>query len=228
MAKYDLVLLDADGTLFDYDTAEAIALKKAFEYHGFKYSDDVRSRYREINNDVWMEFEKGKIDKNTLQTERFKRLLKEYNLGADESAFNLTYLGFLAEGGYLIDGALEICRELSHYCTLAIATNGVSRIQKRRLENSAIAPYIQHLIVSEDAGYQKPHQGFFQYAFDVCGYYDKDRAIIVGDSLSADIKGGADFGVATCWYNPTNHINDTGLRIDYEIKDLRELVKLIL
>ncbi len=83
-------------------------------------------------------------------------------------------------------------------------------------------------LASEDAGYQKPHQGFFKYAFSVCGQPDKDKAIIVGDSLSADIKGGADFGITTCWYNPAGIVENNGLKSDYEIKDLRELQRLIL
>lgn len=96
------------------------------------------------------------------------------------------------------------------------------------MKNSVIEPYIKHIIVSEEAGYQKPHQGFFQYAFGICGQKNKDRVIIVGDSLSADIKGGTDFGITTCWYNPSGIIENSGMRIDYEIKDLRELMRVIL
>lgn len=112
--------------------------------------------------------------------------------------------------------------------TLAIATNGISRTQKGRLKNSLIQPYISNIIVSEDAGYQKPHRGFFQYAFDTCKMQDKKSTIIIGDSLSADIKGGIDFGIATCWYNPTGILENSGMKIDYEIKDLRELKEFII
>lgn len=228
MTKYDLILFDADGTIFDYDKAEGIALRKTFEHYKFEYCDDIRSRYRVINSHMWNEFENGRMDKGDLQIGRFKSLLEESNLKADASVFNSIYLDFLAEGGYLIDGALEVCRELSLHCTLAIATNGIARTQKGRLKNSTIEPYIKHIIVSEDAGYQKPHHGFFQYAFSVCGQQDKDKVIIVGDSLSADIKGGADFGITTCWYNPEGSEENNGLRSDYEIQDLRELRRLIL
>jgi len=228
MTKYNLVLFDADGTLFDYDQPEGIALQKTFEHHQFEYCDDIWSRYRVINSRMWMEFESGRMDKVDLQIGRFRSLLEESNLKTDAAVFNSIYLDFLAEGGYLINGALEVCRELSFHCTLAIATNGIARTQIGRLKNSAIEPYIKHIIVSEDAGYQKPHRGFFQYAFSVCGQQDKDKVIIVGDSLSADIKGGADFGINTCWYNPEGIEENNGLRSDYEIKDLRELPRLIL
>lgn len=228
MAKFNLVLFDADGTLFNYDMAEGVALQKTFEHHQFEYCDDIRNRYRVINSKMWNEFENGRMDKVDLQRGRFKSLLEESNLKADADVFNSIYLDFLAEGGHLIYGALEVCRELSFHCTLAIVTNGIARTQKSRLKNSAIQPYIKYTIVSEDAGYQKPHHGFFQYAFSVCGQHDKDKVIIVGDSLRADIKGGSDFGITTCWYNPEGRIENNGLRSDYEIKDLRELLGIII
>ena len=227
MAKYNLVLFDADGTLFDYDMAEGIALKKTFEQYQFEYSSDIRDRYRVINSEMWNEFEEGKINKADLQRERFRILSEEYNLKADVSAFNSIYLDFLAEGGYLIEGALEVCKELSIHCTLALATNGIARTQKNRLKNSAIKQYINHIIVSEDAGYQKPQQGFFTYALDICRQQEKDKVIIIGDSLSTDIKGGAEFGIHTCWYNP-GRIEDDGMKSDYKITSLNELLNLIL
>ena len=228
LAKYSLVLLDADGTLFDFDMAEGIALRKAFEHHSFQYSEDMRNIYREINSGLWKEFENGGVDKTTLQTRRFERLLEECRLDADACDFNSVYLDYLSEGGHLIDGALEVCRELSRHCTLAIVTNGISRTQRSRIGNSDIAPFIKHIIVSEDTGYQKPHPGFFHYTFDVCGHSDRKAAIIVGDSLSADMKGGENFGIATCWYNPDGTNERNGCCIDYEINNLSELLNIIL
>ncbi len=228
MAKYDLVLIDADNTLLDFDMAEEIALEKTFEHYGFDYSNEILKKYRKINSFMWKEFEHGRMDKAILQVERFSRLIKECNLKAEAVDFNKTYLSFLSEGGNLIDGALEVCRELSCHCTIAIVTNGISTTQRNRLKCSAIAPYIKYIIVSEDAGYNKPHEGFFQYTFDVCGWLDKEKAIIIGDSLNADIKGGADFGITTCWYNPTNVNSGNDIRIDYEIKNLRELPGIVL
>ena len=228
LTKYKLILFDADGTLFDYDMAEGIALQKAFEHHQLNYCNDVRNIYREINSQMWKEFENGKIDKPSFQINRFKNLFKECNLTADSEGFSSIYLDFLAESGHLIDGAMEVCRELSQYSTLAIATNGIARTQKGRLKNSDIEPYISYIIVSEDAGYQKPHQGFFQYALSKCRIEGKENVIIVGDSLSTDIKGGSDFGIDTCWYNPSGIIDNSGMNINYEIKDLSDLVGLIL
>jgi len=227
LAKYNLVLFDADGTLFDYNRAEETALKKAFAYHNYPYSHDALERYREINNSMWKKFEKGAIDLASLQKERFEILLGERNLKADVRAFNSIYLELLSEGSHLNDGAFEVCSELSRHCILAIATNGTSTAQIRRVKNSSIAPYIKHIVVSDHAGYQKPQQGFFNYAFDMCSHKEKETAIMVGDSLSADMRGGISFGISTCWYNPDGVGREGVQGIDYEIRDLRELINLI-
>jgi 2-haloacid dehalogenase len=228
MAKYELVLLDADGTLFDFVTAQTASQRGVFEQYGFPFSEEVRTRYQEISDYLWEEFEHGKIQQDFLQVERWRRLLDEFGFKADPVAFNNAYLNLLAKGSFLLSGALEVCRDLAKHCTVAVASNGIARVQRNRLAISPIRPYVKHLIVSEDAGHAKPHRGFFEYAFRVCGHEDKGTTIIVGDSLGADVKGGVDFGIATCWYNPTGAANDSGTKADYEIRDLRELFALIL
>ncbi|MGE5654291.1 MAG: YjjG family noncanonical pyrimidine nucleotidase [Bacillota bacterium] len=227
MKRYNLILLDADGTLFDFERAETIALQQVLAHHQLAYSDALRARYREINSSLWIEFERGLVDKARLQVARFENLLAEFKLDGDPAVLNTVYTDYLAEARHLIDGAVELCQELSENYTLAIASNGIARTQRRRIKGSAIEPYIKHIVVSEEAGYQKPHQGFFEYAMRICGETDKDKVMIVGDSLSADIKGGVDFGITTCWYNPAGAANTDGLRIDHTIRELRELTRLL-
>ena len=226
-SRYQLILLDADRTLLDYDLAERVALQRTFEQFGFAYDEQVRQKYRAINSRVWDDFERGIIDKPTLQTLRFERLLSACGNTASAEAFNASYLQTFGECGQTIDGAVEICRELSQHCTLAIATNGISKTQRTRLEHSGLQPYITYQIVSEDAGYQKPQRGFFEYAFAVCGAHDKRTALMVGDSISSDISGAMEFGIAACWYNPGGAA-ETGLTPDYEIRRLDELREIIL
>lgn len=225
--RYQWIFLDADNTLFDYDRAEATALEQTFLHFGFAYGSDVRQTYREINRQVWEDFENGKIDKATLQTTRFQKLLEAYNNNADAAAFNAHYLGIFAESGCLIDGAADVCAKLSEQCSLVIATNGISRVQHRRLENSGLTPYITRVVVSEDTGYQKPDARFFEYAFDLCGIHDTSSVLMVGDSLSSDIRGGINAGIETCWYNP-NKTESTEIKPDYEIQNLSELYGIIL
>jgi len=108
LKKYDIFLFDADGTLYDYDKAEANALKTMFDYCGFDYSESIRTKYREFNSQVWESYEKGEISKEDLQTLRFSRLFNDIGIRYDEKDFNKKYLAELGKGTFLIDGALEI------------------------------------------------------------------------------------------------------------------------
>jgi 2-haloacid dehalogenase len=225
--RYEWIFLDADNTLFDYDRAEATALEAAFRHFGFAYGSDVLRTYREINRQVWADFEEGKIDKATLQTTRFAKLMDAHGNQADATAFNAFYLGIFAESGCLIDGAAAVCERLAKHCSLVIATNGVSGVQQRRLQNSGLLPYITRVVVSEDTGFQKPHPGFFRFAFDLCNIRDVSSVLMVGDSLSSDIRGGVNAGIKTCWYNPAGLVAAERI-YDYEIRKLDELYEIIL
>lgn len=201
--RYELVLLDADGTLFDYHRAEAQALERAYGHLGLSYDPGRHlARYRAINDELWADLEQGKISQAALRTERFRRLFWEDGVEVELPGFSRTYLGYLGEGAFLLDGAEETCRYLAAKYRLAIVTNGIKEVQAARLSRSPLAPYISHLIISEDAGCQKPDPGIFDFAFRVTGHTQRHTVIMVGDSLTADILGGVNYGIDTCWYNP--------------------------
>jgi 2-haloacid dehalogenase len=224
MKKYSIFLFDADGTLFNYDAAEANALKIMFNYCGFDYSENVRLKYRKINSQVWKSYEEGEITKAELQTLRFTRLFNEVGVYYDVKYFNERYLNELGKGSFLIDGALEICKEIVSYSKkIYIVTNGILATQKARIEHSVIKKYISNFFVSEFIGYQKPHILYFEYVFSHISRIDKNKIIIIGDSLSADIAGGNNAGIDSCWFNKSGDINNTDIIPTYEINSLSEL-----
>ena len=227
--RFELILLDADGTLFDYDKAEGVSLRAAFSQYGLPYTAEVRSTYRGINAALWRKFESREISKSDLQHERFRQLFAAIACeGPSPIEFNKYYLEGLANNGSLLEGALETCRELAAHCPLAIATNGIAHVQKRRLASSALAPFVSQMAVSEDAGIPKPQAGFFEYALKLCGHTDKSSVLMVGDVLDTDIKGASDFGISTCWYNPgAQPAERSDLRIDFEIRRLEELLRVV-
>jgi 2-haloacid dehalogenase len=228
MDKYDVFLFDADGTLFDYDKAEENALKIMFDYCGFNYSESIRSKYREINSQVWESYEKGEISKTELQTLRFSRLFNDIGIYYDVKTFNEKYLNELGKGSFLIDGVLEICKKITS-CDkkVYIVTNGILATQKARIEHSQIKEYISDFFVSEFVGFQKPHIKYFEYVFSHIPQIKKDRLLIIGDSLSADIAGGNNAGIDSCWFNKSGDINSTNIIPTYEINKLNELKKYI-
>jgi len=227
MKRYDIFLLDADNTLFDFNMAESNALEIVFQHYGFSYNNDICLKYREINNPLWEEFAKGNITKDEIQTLRFTTLFKEIGVKYNVKDFNNMYLIELGKGSFLIDGALEICKEISAYNKIYIVTNGIMITQKTRIEHSVLRHYISDFFVSETVGYQKPNPLYFDYVFLHIPQIEKDKIILVGDSITADIAGGNNAGIDTCWFNNTGNINNTEIIPTYEIKRLNELKKFI-
>lgn len=228
MKTYDVFLLDADGTLFDYDKAEENALKSVFHKYRVDYAEDVRAIYRKINQALWDSLEKGQIDKSDIQVLRFKQLFDALGIACDPKRFSDDYLIELGKGSFLIEGALEVCKSIcENHGKAYIVTNGISSTQKARLENSVIKPYIAEIFISEEIGYHKPNPLYFEYVFSHIPDVDKSKMIIIGDSLSADIAGGIHAGIDSCWFNKFDSKNNTNTAPTYEIKSLTELYALI-
>ncbi|MDR1532597.1 MAG: YjjG family noncanonical pyrimidine nucleotidase [Clostridiales bacterium] len=225
--KYTTILFDADGTLFDYDKAEALALETALAKYGLPMPPETHLLYRKINQSKWELFEQGAISKIDLQVSRFEGLFSELGLsGIKADKFNADYLDRLAEGAQLTEYAYEVCAELAKTKRLAIITNGVAKVQFGRIKKSLIKKFITDVFVSEDIGFSKPDARYFDYVFKTLGLRDKSLVLVVGDSLTSDIQGGANYGLDTCYFNPSNKQNSYSVSPTYEIISLTELLRL--
>lgn len=228
MKKYEIFLFDADHTLYDYNKAEENALKTMFDYCGFSYSAEIRARYRIINDEAWTAYEKGELSISDFPTTRFSRLLNEIGEQYDASEFNQKYLAELGKGTFLIDGAVDICKAIvAANKQIFIVTNGLLATQESRIKHSLIKDYISDYFVSSAVGYQKPDGMFFEYVFSHIPQIGKEKMLIIGDSLTADIAGGNNSGIDSCWFNEHGIENTTGITPTYEISKLSELQKFI-
>lgn len=222
--SYKTLLFDADNTLLDFRKTEAQAMTRTFAKYGIPYNQRTKDVYEEINQGLWKEFEAGKIEKKEVLNRRFQETFQAIGVKPPaDFAFEKDFQLALGEGGYLIDGALELCRALSKDRELYIVTNGVTATQKSRMERCGLKPYIKGVFVSEEVGYQKPRKEYFQYVFDRIPGLELSRTLIIGDTLSSDIKGGNAAGIDTCWYNPCRKSNTTDAVVTYEITRLEEL-----
>ncbi|MCX7027888.1 MAG: YjjG family noncanonical pyrimidine nucleotidase [Spirochaetes bacterium] len=220
MKEYRLVFMDADETLFDFARAETFALSEVFNQFGLAADETALRQYDAINKECWRKFERGEMDQAALKVERFRLLFETMGAGIDPAEFGLAYLDWLSKGGFLLEGAEELCEYLSGKYRLALVTNGIAQVQEQRFDASPIRKYFEAIVISEEAGYSKPNPDIFEYACGLVDYHAKDRMIIVGDSLNSDIAGGAAFGIDTCWLNPKGSPRTPGIVPTYEIADL--------
>jgi len=224
MKSYDVFLIDADSTLFDFELAEATAFKTVFEACGFKYSKKILSRYSAINDSLWKKFETGGIKVDEIKTHRFIQLFNEIGIEYNVNDFNSKYVDELAKGAFLIEGAKETCEKItSADKKIYIVTNGLTHVQRTRLSNSLIKEYITECFISELIGYQKPDVRYFEYVLYQIPPVSRDKILMVGDSLTADIAGGNNANIDTCWFNEKGAKNQTTIKPTYEITKLNQL-----
>ncbi|MDR4948043.1 YjjG family noncanonical pyrimidine nucleotidase [Neobacillus cucumis] len=227
MKKYQTLLFDVDDTLLDFAAAEALALERLFESQNLFLTTQIEANYRKINQGLWKSFEEGKIGRDEVVNTRFSLLFKEYGKIVDGVKLEKNYRGYLEEGHQLISGALELISKLQTNFDLYIVTNGVSKTQDRRLRDSGLHPLFKEIFVSEDTGFQKPMKEFFDHVFARIPNFSPKQALIIGDSISSDIKGGQLAGIDTCWYNPNAKPNNTSIMPTYEIRSLNELYQIL-
>ena len=230
MKKYTTILFDADDTLLDFDKDETNALIKTLENHSVPITEENISIYKEVNIGLWKALERGEIDKPTLKKVRFGLFFEKIGFETEEDTFaiNEEYLHNLSDGGNLLEGAKDLVENLkAQDYDLYIVTNGIENTQKRRLTKVGILPYFSEIFVSEAIGYQKPRKEYFDYVLSHIREKDIGRVLLVGDSLTSDIKGALDAGIECAWlrHNPTANYGEC--KPDYIISDITETITLL-
>ncbi|NTU27393.1 noncanonical pyrimidine nucleotidase, YjjG family [Bacillus tequilensis] len=227
MNQYRTLLFDVDDTILDFKAAEALALRLLFEDQNIPLTDEMKTQYKTINQSLWRAFEEGKITRDEVVNTRFSTLFKEYGYEADGALLEQKYRRFLEKGHQLMDGAFDLISNLQLQFDLYIVTNGVSKTQYKRLRDSGLFPFFKDIFVSEDTGYQKPMKEYFDYVFARIPQFSAEHTLIIGDSLTADMKGGQLAGLDTCWFNPDLKQNELEVMPTYEIRELEELYRIL-
>lgn len=227
MPRYETVLIDLDETLFDFRRAGHEALFESFRALGLNMSEDWYRLYYATNAELWREAEEGKTNVTALRVERFRRYFSRLGLAIEPAVFAAGYEERILSVTYHIEGAVEAVREIAALAEVVVLTNGISHVQRARLNRSPIAPLIRALVVSEEVGVSKPDPAIFSLAAGFATCRDRSRMLMVGDSLASDIAGGIAFGIDTCWYNPSGTSPSDCLCPRYQVRQLFELPAIV-
>jgi 2-haloacid dehalogenase len=230
MAMFKVLLWDLDNTILDFNLAQANSLKAAFERFGLgDCSDETIETFAEINAAHWQMLEEGKITKDEVYKFRFEALLKEIGkTGAvDPLEINEAFEKGICNTISFLDDSFNLLCSLKDDFALYCVTNGATEIQKKRLSDSKLSGIFRKVFISDEIGYDKPNKEFFDCVLANIIPCDKSEILIIGDSLTSDMKGGNNAGIKCCWYNPNSAPKPNNLRIDYEIKELAEIQKIL-
>ena len=196
------VLLDLDDTILDFHLSENKAIKQTLHDFSLPDDDETARLYSRLNDSVWKKLEKGEMTREEILVERFRLLTEALGVKTDPREINNRYRGYLSQGGDLLPGAEELLKTLYGRYRLFIVSNGSTEIQHSRVARAGIGRYFDGLFFSEEIGADKPSKTFFDRCFAAIDGFDRERAVLVGDSLTSDILGGVNAGVRTCWFNP--------------------------
>lgn len=221
------LFFDLDDTLLDFTLAEAAALRRALTEMDAPATEAVLDRYHVLNQRCWEQLEEGSLTRDQVLIRRFDLLFEELGLTRSSRATCDLYEGCLAQGHWFIPGAPELLRELAPKYDLYLVSNGAAAVQHSRLESAGIVPYFRGIFISEEVGFDKPRREFFDRCFAAIPGLDRSAALIVGDSLTSDIRGGLSAGIRTCWFNPKGKPSRPDIVPHYELKALSELPALL-
>ena len=225
--RYKTVLFDADGTLLDFLRSEREAVREALAMSGIDADDEMISVYSAINDSLWKKLERKEIERSVLLYHRFELFCERYGYVADAKKIAADYVKTLGAKGYMLDGAEEMLKKLHGKVKMYIVTNGVESVQHGRYAITGLSKYFDGIFISEAIGVNKPDVRYFEYVAQHIEDFDKATAIIVGDSLTSDIKGGVNFGIDTCWYAP-NGEEAQGIAPVYTARSFDEVCAVLL
>ena len=224
-----VILWDVDGTLLDFEAAEKVAIGQCFASHNMgECTDQMLNKYSVINRKYWEALERGELTKPEVLVGRFREFFETEGLPIKQAeSFNKEYQLRLGDTIVFCDNAFELVQKYKGLVKQYAVTNGTKVAQDRKLKNSKLDTLFDGIFISDVLGVEKPNKEFFDKVFEAIGTYEKNELMIVGDSLTSDIKGGNNADVLTVWYNPKRIENTRNVNVNFEISNLWEIEQIL-
>ena len=221
------VLFDLDDTILDFGKAEKEALKYAFEHKGIEPTEELLARYSVINEEHWKRLEKEELTSDGVKYGRLRQLFDEYGITASPIETADSSEKGLSCGHHFIDGAEALLSSLYGKYRLYLVSNGTYSVQEGRLASSGIEKYFDGIFISATVACATLNQQFLDYCFSFIPDFSADETVIIGDSLTSDMRGGKNAGIKTVWFNRKGKTNDTDMNFDAVTNSLFEIESII-
>ncbi|RAP78518.1 YjjG family noncanonical pyrimidine nucleotidase [Paenibacillus montanisoli] len=225
--SYKILLFDLDDTLLDFGANETASLTQLFQQNGYTFSDELFQLYNSVNKQLWADYENGIIALDVVLNSRFSETMAKLGQIVDGAEWENQYRELLGDGDQLhMEGALEVCQRLSATHRLFIITNGITRTQIKRLKQSGLYDFFEDIFDSQSIGYSKPAIEFFDFVMNHISDFSREDALVIGDTLNTDIRGGIQSGIDTCWINSKELKSPAAIQSTYTISSLTELFEI--
>lgn len=229
MIKY--ILWDIDNTLLSFDLAEKAAMTNGFSKFNLDIKDDnALASYKVINDKYWKRLERGEMTRKQILGDRFREFFDFYNINYDDQMIDDFNLYFQQEVGRQIffnDKAWDTVGYLNKDYDQYAVTNGSKIAQDAKVVNSGLDKIFKKVFISENLGYDKPYKEFFDLVFEDIGSSKRDEYILIGDSLTSDMRGANNAGIKNIWYNPHAKKNHLDVKLDYTIHTLDQVPEIL-
>ena len=222
-----IILIDLDNTIIDFNECARHSIMGIFEDLGFHYDENVFETFITENAKIWKRLERGEIDKPYLRANRWNIILGKLGIEYDGTIIEERFENGVAKGAYPVEYAYELLEYLYSKYDLYVVSNGFRFVQESRVKIGKFDKYFKELFLSEDIGIQKPDIRFFNYCYEKIGCPPKEDLILIGDSLSADIKGGNNFEIDTIWFNKNSDPESDTIKATYTVTHLKEIENLL-
>lgn len=221
------ILIDIDNTLLDFHLSVADTLERVFERFEINFSTEYVPVFLEINDGLWRKIEKGELTREGLFKIRFDTVFKALKINRDGAPVETAFRQELFHSAIPVQGAKELLEYLSSKYEVYAASNAIYNQQVHRLKKAGLFKYIKDIFVSEKIGFQKPTREFFDFCFNSIGNVTKEQVVMIGDSLTADIKGGNEYGITTVWYNHGSAQDNSDIIPDYKVDKLIDIKNIL-
>lgn len=217
------VFFDIDNTLLDFNKCAIASITFVLKARGVPPPENLRSTFLRINDSLWRRIEDGELTLDGLKKIRFNLIFKELGIGLDGIGFEHDFQNVLSESSETVDGAEDILKYLSGRYRVFAASNAPRGQQTRRLELAGLLKYFEKVFTSGLIGYNKPSPEFFDGCMSFVPELSREEIILIGDSLTADIIGGAKYGFKTCLFNYSKAPISEEARPDFTVYELSEI-----
>ncbi len=222
-----IILMDLDNTIIDFNECARHSIMDIFADLGFHYDENVFETFITENVKIWKRLELGEIDKPYLRANRWNIILGKLGIKYDGTIIEERFENGVAKGAYPVEYAYELLEYLYKKYDIYVVSNGFRFVQESRVKIGRYDKYFKELFLSEDIGIQKPDIRFFDYCYEKIGCPPKEDLILIGDSLSADITGGNNFGIDTIWFNKNNDSPSEIVKPTYTVNKLKEIENIL-